>query len=121
MLPLACNDAVAVLFVFDLTRRSTLMSMKEWYRQVRGLNKTAFPFLVGTKFDTFVRTEAAEQEAVIKQARKYAKAMKAPLIFTSASVGINVQKIFKLVFSKVFNVRCSIPQKSGPGEPIIEY
>lgn len=121
MLPLACNDAVAVLFVFDLTRKSTLMSVKEWYRQVRGLNKTAFPFLVGTKFDIFVRTEETEQAAVLKQARKYAKAMKAPLIFTSASVGINVQKIFKLVFSKVFNVRASIPTKSAPGEPILEY
>lgn len=39
MLPIVCNDAVAVLFVFDLTRKSTLSSVKEWYRQVRGLNK----------------------------------------------------------------------------------
>mmetsp|Transcript_38795 Transcript_38795/g.107806 ORF Transcript_38795/g.107806 Transcript_38795/m.107806 type:complete len:213 (+) Transcript_38795:196-834(+) len=121
MLPLACNDAVAVLFVFDLTRKTTLTSIKEWYRQVRGLNKTAFPFLVGTKFDRFVKLEAEEQESISKQARKFAKAMKAPLIYTSASVGINVQKIFKLVFSKVFDVKCSIPIKSAPGEPIIEY
>lgn len=121
MLPLACNDAVAMLFVFDLTRKSTLMSIKEWYRQVRGLNKTAFPFLVGTKFDVFVREEESEKENVIRQARKYAKAMKAPLIFTSASVGINVQKIFKLVFSKVFNVKVSIPIKSAADEPILEY
>ena len=39
MLPLVCNDAVAILFMFDLSRRSTLNSVKEWYRQARGFNK----------------------------------------------------------------------------------
>ena len=39
MLPLVCNDAVAIFFMFDLTRKTTLMSVKEWYRQARSLNK----------------------------------------------------------------------------------
>ncbi len=39
MLPLVSNDAVAILFMFDLTRKSTLNSIKEWYRQARGFNK----------------------------------------------------------------------------------
>lgn len=39
MLPLVCNDAVAILFMFDLSRKASLASIKEWYRQVRGLNK----------------------------------------------------------------------------------
>lgn len=39
MLPLVCNDAIALLFMFDLTRKSTLNSVKEWYRQARGFNK----------------------------------------------------------------------------------
>ena len=39
MLPLVCNDAVAILFMFDLTRKATLNSVKEWYRQARGFNK----------------------------------------------------------------------------------
>jgi GTP-binding protein of the ras superfamily involved in termination of M-phase len=39
MLPLVCNDAVAILFMFDLSRKSTLNSVKEWYRQARGFNK----------------------------------------------------------------------------------
>lgn len=124
MLPLALNDAVAVLFVFDLSslaRKSTLSGIKEWYRQVRGLNKTAFPFLVGAKYDAFVKLSPEEQQAITKQARKFAKAMKSPLVFSSASHGINVQKIFKLVFSKVFNVKCTIPMKSKVGDPIIEY
>ena len=39
MLPLVCNDAVAIFFMFDLSRKSTLLSVKEWYRQARGLNR----------------------------------------------------------------------------------
>lgn len=41
MLPLVCNDAIALLFMFDLTRKSTLNSVKEWYRQARGFNKVS--------------------------------------------------------------------------------
>jgi len=43
MLPLVCNDAVAILFMFDLSRKSTLNSVKEWYRQARGFNKVSSP------------------------------------------------------------------------------
>lgn len=39
MLPLVSNDASAILFMFDLTRKTTLNSVKEWYRQARGFNK----------------------------------------------------------------------------------
>ena len=39
MLPLVCNDALAILFMFDLTRTSTLVSVKDWYRQARAINK----------------------------------------------------------------------------------
>lgn len=45
MLPLVSNDAVAILFMFDLTRKSTLNSIKEWYRQVRGSTRRPFRFL----------------------------------------------------------------------------
>ncbi|KUF97773.1 Choline-phosphate cytidylyltransferase B [Phytophthora nicotianae] len=93
MLPLVCNDAVAILFMFDLSRKATLTSIKEWYRQVRSINK----------------------------ARKFAKAMKAPLIFTSASHSINVQKVFKVVLSKVFDLKCTVPIIDRVGDPILQY
>jgi GTP-binding protein of the ras superfamily involved in termination of M-phase len=67
MLPLVCNDAVAILFMFDLTRKSTLNSIKEWYRQGRGFNKTAIPFLVGTKYDHFVNFPREDQEEITVQ------------------------------------------------------
>lgn len=46
MLPLVCNDAVAILFMFDLSRKSTLNSVKEWYRQARGFNKVCPLFML---------------------------------------------------------------------------
>ena len=67
MLPLVCNDAVAILFMFDLTRKSTLNSIKEWYRQGRGFNKTAIPFLIGTKYDHFVNFPREDQEEISTQ------------------------------------------------------
>jgi len=121
MLPLVCNDAVAILFMFDLSRKSTLNSVKEWYRQARGFNKTAIPFLIGTKYDVFATKSAEEQEEITKQARKFAAAMKSPLIFCSTSHSINVQKIFKIVISKAFDLNCTIPKVINFGEPILEY
>ena len=121
MLPLVCNDAVALLFMFDLTRKSTLNSVKSWYKQARTLNKVATPFLIGTKYDEFSEQTAEVKDEITKQVRKFAKAMKAPLIFCSASLSINVQKIFKIVLSKVFDLRCNVKEISGSGEPIIEY
>lgn len=121
MLPLVCNDAVAILFMFDLTRKSTLNSIKEWYRQGRGFNKTAIPFLVGTKYDHFVNFPREEQEEISTQARRFAKAMRASLIFSSTSHSINVQKIFKIVLSKAFDLKCTIPEIENTGEPLLIY
>ena len=46
MLPLVCNDAVTIFFMFDLSRKSTLMSIKEWYRQARGLNRVSLMMVI---------------------------------------------------------------------------
>ncbi|RMZ84727.1 hypothetical protein DV737_g1051, partial [Chaetothyriales sp. CBS 132003] len=121
MLPLVCNDAVAILFMFDLTRKSTLNSIKEWYRQGRGFNKTAIPFLIGTKYDHFVNFPREDQEEISNQARRFAKAMRASLIFSSTSHSINVQKIFKIVLSKAFDLKCTIPEIENVGEPLLLY
>ncbi|BGP57838.1 Ras GTPase tem1 [Rhodotorula sphaerocarpa] len=128
MLPLVCNDAVAILFMFDLSRKSTLNSIKEWYRQARGSwtdgeprVQTAIPFLVGTKFDHFTTFSQDEQEEITRQAKRFSKAMKAPLIFCSTSHSINVQKIFKIVLSKAFDLKCTIPEITEVGEPLLIY
>jgi GTP-binding protein of the ras superfamily involved in termination of M-phase len=121
MLPLVCNDAVALLFMFDLSRKSTLTSVKNWYKQARLLNKTATPFLIGTKYDYFSTLKMEEKREMTNQARRFAKAMKAPLLFCSASHAINIHKIFKVVLAKVFDLKCTVAQILEVGDPIIEY
>jgi len=121
MMPLVCNDAVAMFFMFDLSRKSTLLNIKEWYRQARGLNRSAHAFLIGTKFDVFAMLPAEEQKEIDKLAKKYAKAMLAPLIFTSASHSINVQKIFKIVLSRVFELKCTLDEEHRVGEPLFIF
>ena len=121
MLPLVSNDSVAILFMFDLTRKSTLNSIKEWYRQARGFNKTAIPFLIGTKYDLFVEMSQKDQKEITIQAMKFAKAMKDSLIFCSTSHSVNIQKIFKIILSKAFDLKLTLPEMTGVGAPILIY
>jgi len=121
MLPVVCNDAVALLFVFDLTRISTLANLRKWYTQARVLNKTAHALLVGTKFDVFNEMKDEDKDEISKQAIKVANAMKAPLIFCSSSIGINVQNIFKICISKVFHVPVKIKEITKIGDPLIIF
>lgn len=121
MLPLVCNDAAAIVFTFDLSRKSTLTNIKEWYRQARGLNRTAHALLVGTKYDIYSSLPAEEQADIERQAKKFAKAMKAPLVFTSAHHSINVQKMFKIILSRVFDLRCTLDRITASGEPLLIF
>ena len=61
MLPLVCNDSIALLFMFDLSRKSTLNSVKEWffykfilrYRQARGFNRVFIKYINFKDCNTF--------------------------------------------------------------------
>ncbi|WOG92074.1 hypothetical protein DCAR_0311331 [Daucus carota subsp. sativus] len=119
--PLACKDAAAILFMFDLTSRCTLYSVVEWYGKARKWNQTALPIIVGTKFDDFIRLPPDLQWTIVIQAREYAKAMKATLFFSSAVHNINVSKIFKFLVAKLFNLPWSVERNLTPGEPVIDY
>lgn len=121
MLPIVCNEAAAIIFMFDLTRKATLNSVRNWFRQARGFNKTAVPLLVGTKFDLFYEMSDEEQIEITEQAKKYAKAMKAPLIFCSTSQGINIAKIFKIIIAKTFDLKLKLPEMTEAGEPLVIY
>ncbi|KAH6835521.1 Ras-related small GTP-binding family protein [Perilla frutescens var. hirtella] len=119
--PIACKDAVAILFMFDLTSRRTLNSIIEWYNEARKWNQTAVPIVIGTKFDDFLQLPPDIQWTVITQARTYAKAMKAALFFSSAKHNINVNKIFKFIIAKLFNLPWTLHRNLTLGEPIIDF
>eukprot|EP01034_Spumella_vulgaris_P029004 gene29004-35976_t len=76
---------------------------------------------VGTKYDIYTTLPPEEIEEIDKLARKYAKAMKAPLIFSSASHSINVQKLFKIVLSKVFDLKSTVAEIVNVGEPLLIF
>lgn len=119
--PIACKDAVAILFMFDLTSRCTLNNVIGWYNQARKWNKTAIPILIGTKFDDFVKLPPDLQWTIVTQARTYARAMKATLFFSSATHNINVNKIFKFIMAKLFNLPWTVERNLTIGEPIIDF
>ncbi|KAH0458883.1 hypothetical protein IEQ34_011697 [Dendrobium chrysotoxum] len=120
-IPLACKDAAAILIMFDLTNRSTLSSTTNWYRRARIWNKTGIPILVGTKFDDFVQLPLDMQWTIVTEARVYARVMKATLFFSSTTHNINVNKIFKFITAKLFNLPWSIERNLTVGEPIIDF
>lgn len=119
--PIACKDAVAILFMFDLTSRCTLHSVIGWYSQARRWNQTAIPILIGTKFDDFVRLPPDLQWTIVTQARAYARVMNATLFFSSATHNINVNKIFKFIMAKLFNLPWTVQRNLTLGEPIIDF
>ncbi|KAL2472979.1 Ras-related small GTP-binding family protein [Forsythia ovata] len=119
--PIACKDAVAILFMFDLTSRCTLNSIIGWYNEATKWNQNAIPILIGTKFDDFVQLPPDIQWTIVTQARAYARVMKATLFFSSATHNINVNKIFKFVMAKLFNLPWTLERNLTIGEPIIDF
>lgn len=120
-IPAACRDSVAMLFMFDLTSRCTLNSVIGWYKQARKWNQTAIPVLVGTKFDDFVQLPIDLQWTIASEARAYAKALNATLFFSSATYNINVNKIFKFITAKLFNLPWTVERNLTIGEPLIDF
>ncbi|GAB2274885.1 hypothetical protein Dimus_009656 [Dionaea muscipula] len=121
-IPPVCKDSVAILFMFDLTSRCTLNSIIRWYQEARKWNQTAIPILIGTKFDEFVQLPIDLQWTISsQQARAYAKALNATLFFSSATYNINVNKVFKFITAKLFNLPWSVERNLTIGEPIIDF
>jgi len=121
LMPLVCNDAKVLLFVFDLTRKRTLSMIREWFRNAKKKNKRAIPFLVGLKFDLFKEKDMNFKQEITQQAQKFAKVMRAPLIFCSSSHSINIKNLFKIIIGKVFHLRPKVKEITRLGEPILLY
>lgn len=72
------------------------------------------PFICLTRLTSFWLS-------VYIQARAYAKVMKATLFFSSATHNINVNKIFKFIMAKLFNLPWTVERNLTAGEPIIDF
>ncbi|QHN80237.1 Septum-promoting GTP-binding protein [Arachis hypogaea] len=92
-----------------------------WYKEARKWNRTAIPVLVGTKFDDFIQLPIDMQWTIASQARAYAKALNATLFFSSATYNINVNKVFKFITAKLFDLPWTLERNLNVGEPIIDF
>merc|ERR1712154_507778 len=92
------------------------------YKEARKENKIFMPFLIGTKFDLFDELEDHLKKDITKQARKFAKKMHAPLIYCSSAQSINVKKIFKVIITKVFDLKPKIKEAhDATKDALIEF
>ena len=108
MLPLVCNDAAAMLLLFDLSKPETLDSIRVWHQKARERNKCAMPLLVGCKFDLMLEAPVEEQQHVLWMSHQFAKAINSPLIFCAPSVPINVTNVFKMILINLFHLERSV-------------
>lgn len=111
----------SMCFSFRMLNKTLMIPLTLLLYTLLHLLQTAQAFLVGTKFDMFTTLPPEEIDEIDKLARKYAKAMKAPLVFSSASHSINVQKMFKIVLSKVFDLKCTVAEIVEVGEPLLIF
>jgi len=117
LLPMTVVGAAAVIYVFDLENVATINAIKNWYRQGK-LIGPQLNVLVGTKFDLFIQHSMAFQKNVTEGTKAFARAMHAPLFFTSAMYNANVFEVFKVVLSMLLGLECNIPEISEVGQPI---
>lgn len=111
LLPVVCSEAKAIIFIFDLTQKPSLLSIKKWYKDAKKENKHFISFLVGTKYDLFQQRSNSYKIDVSQAARKFAKKMSAPLIYCSSSKSINIRKIFKLIVAKLLSLKPRIKEQ----------
>ena len=117
LLPMTVVGAAAVLYVFDLENVASINAIKNWYRQGR-LVGPQLNVLVGTKYDLFIQHSSAYQKNVTDGAKSFARAMHAPLFFTSAAFNANVLEVFRVILSMLFGSDCGLPEITEVGEPI---
>eukprot|EP01084_Bolivina_argentea_P026874 49967_1 len=102
-MPLICANAKVIIFLFDLTNKASLLSVKRYYKESRKESKTFMAFLVGSKYDLYQEKDIEYKLNMTKLARKFASKMNSPLIYCSSLMNINIKKIFKLIIAKCFD------------------
>ena len=88
------KGAQGALLVFDTTRPETLEPLKEWREEI--LNVCGeIPFVIcGNKIDLEVGVS-------IEEVKEFAEEINAPLLFTSAKTGENIEEAFTLLTEKI--------------------
>jgi GTP-binding protein of the ras superfamily involved in termination of M-phase len=121
MLPVCCDGAHAMIFMFDLSAISSLTALRDWYKAAWQCNNTARVFLVGNKFDKYFELPEQERICITNKARKFAAAIGAPLVYCSSTRSINIKKLFQIVIGSVFGLKPKFEQVDDPGKPVVIF
>ncbi len=89
------RGAHGALILFDLTEKSTLMHLPEWYENLISTTSEIPIILIGNKCDL------PYKEKIVSRAERLAKKYGAPLYITSAKTGKNMIEVFYTLTKKV--------------------
>ncbi|KAI8012563.1 Septum-promoting GTP-binding protein 1 [Camellia lanceoleosa] len=118
-IPSACKDSIAMLLMFDLTSRCTFNSIVRWYQESRKWNQTTIPVLIGTKFDDFVKLPIDVQWTIAS--KSICKGPECNTFLFKRNLQHNVNKIFKFIMAKLFNLPWALERNLTIREPIINF
>ena len=121
MLPVCCEGAHAMIFMFDLSQMSSLIALRDWYKAAYQCNDPARVFLVGNKYDKYYDMPQQEKELITNQAKRFANAIGAPLVYCSSTLSINVKKLFQSVIGSVFGLRPKVEVVDDPSKPVVIF
>jgi Ras-related protein Rab-1A len=85
-------NAEAGILVYDVTRKDTIDSLENWYKEIKTVSSTISMILVGNKTDL-------ENDRVVskEQGEELAKKLNLSYIETSAKTGENINDAFKML------------------------
>lgn len=118
-LQIVCEGAHAVIYFFDLSDNKTLTCLRDFYKSAFLYNNIMKPILVGTRFDLYYGMQDQEKMQITEKAKKFAKAINAPLVYCSEEKSINIKKIFQIIIGKVFSLTPKIDQVDDYHLPIV--
>jgi GTP-binding protein of the ras superfamily involved in termination of M-phase len=121
MLPVCCEGAHAMIFMFDLSAIQSLTALRDWYKAAFACNNSARCFLVGNKFDLYHELPDQEKAVITTKAKKFAQAIGAPLIYcaNTQTMSINIAKLFQIVIGQVFGLKPKIEIVDDPMKPVV--
>lgn len=102
--PMYYRDANMALIVFDLTKRNTFETVKEWVEQVRAHSEKVSIAICGNKADL-----SNEREVEMNDALALAKELDVPYVEASALTGCGVNEVFEALTQEYLkqNPQCS--------------
>lgn len=107
-----------IIFTFDLMNIQSLVSLKEFYRQLRSEYRYCDVILLGTKYDLINKCSIQQQNFINKEVLKFVKIMNSIVFYISVKDS-NMDQLFQYILNRVFNLHSDRNRNKHIKEPII--